>query len=480
MLGTRQKLALLLGATASMLTVDASAEINLDAAAAEPAGTVLIQSELDIGLGKTVTDVLGDLRVSTKIGAGFSQNEKIYARLEVFNGKFAAALDEFDFVHASDRPQLVNTVVALNGRKGDSWVVFASTVETGGIKQDAILNFLIDNVGIEVDDQNEVEVAYGLYESLSGARNGVGPVVEKNGVAVKFEPGIKIKFTQGDTVTADVEEDFKVFVGGAKKVSVGTIGFANSGARTFSDGTRGSANYSAKSVIEVAGDYSLAFDVVDPRDATKNAYSKAAVQLDADGCAGADGVIDATSVAAELASFEVDIANDLAADGQHTYSVCLTSVGDTQAEASSYSATFNGVAVAAAGVTPLRGRSGDLGAIDRNGVVVQLPYLTTFEGYRQRIIIVNRNATPVEIASMTFTPEEGTMATSKLTAEDMMIDAKKTKVLLVEDIVSLSGDRTRTAGTLSIVAKAGSIDVATQQVNLLGDGATDTVEYTAN
>ena len=461
-----------------MLTVDASAEINLDAAGAEPAGTVLIQSELDIGLGKTVTDVLGDLRVSTKIGAGFSQNEKIYARLEVFNGKFAAALDEFDFVHASDRPQLVNTVVALNGRKGDSWVVFASTVETGGIKQDAILNFLIDNVGIEVDDQNEVGVAYGLYESLSGARNGVGPVVEKNGVAVKFEPGIKIKFTQGDTVTADLEEDFKVFVGGATKVSVGTIGFANSGARTFSDGTRGSANYSAKSVIEVAGDYSLAFDV-DPRDATKNAYSKAAVQLDADGCAGADGVIDATSVAAELASFEVDIANDLAADGQHTYSVCLTSVGDTQAEASSYSATFDGVAAAPSGVTPLKGVSGALGAIDRNGVVVQLPYLTTFEGYRQRIIIVNRNATPVEIASMTFTPEEGTMATPQLTAEDMMIEAKKTKVLLVEDIVSLSGGRTRTAGTLSIVAKAGSIDVATQQVNL-GDGATDTVEYTAN
>ncbi len=232
-------------------------------------------------------------------------------------------------------------------------------------------------------------------------------------------------------------------------------------------------------MIELAGDFSLAFDV-NPLDATKNAYSKAAVQLDVTGCPAAVGVvIPAIAVTAGLASFKVDLATDLAGGGAPTYEVCLTSVGDTEAQASSYSATFNGAAPVASGVTPLTGVSGALGTIVRNGVVVQLPYLTTFEGYRQRLIIVNRNSAAVEIASLMFTPEEGTTATSMLSAEDMMIAANTTKVMKVTDVVSLSGDRTRTAGTLSIIAKAGSVDVATQQVNL-ENGATDTVEYTAN
>ncbi len=223
MLGTRQKLALLLGATASMLTVGASADINLDPAVADPAGTISIQSELDVGLGKKVADVFGDLIVRTKIGAGFSQNEKIYARFDLINGTFAAALDETAFVHATaGTNKLVNTVVSQNGKKGDSWVVFSSTVQTGGINQDAVLNFLLNNVGIDVDDQNDVTVIYGLYESLRAAANGVGSVVEKTGVAVKFEPGIKIKFNPGATATADVEKDFKVFVSATNTFDIGT------------------------------------------------------------------------------------------------------------------------------------------------------------------------------------------------------------------------------------------------------------------
>ena len=51
-----------------------------------------------------------------------------------------------------------------------------------------------------------------------------------------------------------------------------------------------------------------------------------------------------------------------------------------------------------------------LGKIERDGITIQLPYLTTAENYNQRLVIVNRNRNAVAY-SMEFAPEEGKTAT---------------------------------------------------------------------
>ena len=492
MFGTRQKkLALLLGATASAWSIGAFADIDLTkGATADP---VEIQTESNIAAtGTTVAGLFGDLDVKTDIGAGFSVNEKIYMRYDLINGTFAAGLSASG-VTVTDLTgnKLENVVVSQGGLEGDSWVVYSGTIDTGGIDQTNDLNLNLGLAGVTVNDQNPVTVIYGLYEGLSAAANENNPVAQVSGTAITFKSGITITPTKttvlvedaGDltyagtagSLVAEVESDFLNFGTSSGKtvttVQLGTVSLTASGARA-PDGVSASGLdvYAATSTMALSGDFQLAWD----DDVTPAATDLSAVYLEDTNCGVSAGAKTATAVANDVATFTVDPAGDAYA----AYAVCLRSHGDAEILASDYSIAFNGVGVATT-ITPVTGASVELGSISRNGVVVQIPYLTTFEGYRQRIIIVNRNAKAIEIAGMTFTPEEGATATSKMTTADMMIEANKSKILLVEDIVDISGDRTRTAATVSIVAKAGTIDVATQQVNL-GDGATDTVEYTAN
>ena len=114
-----------------------------------------------------------------------------------------------------------------------------------------------------------------------------------------------------------------------------------------------------------------------------------------------------------------------------------------------------------------------IGRIRYDGTRVQLPYLTTFDGYVQRVIIVNRNANSVSY-TFSFITEEGTSATRGDMARGS-VPGMSTMVIKTTDLVSLTG-KTRTSATLDVVATAGSVDVMTTQVNM-GDQATDTVRY---
>lgn len=114
-----------------------------------------------------------------------------------------------------------------------------------------------------------------------------------------------------------------------------------------------------------------------------------------------------------------------------------------------------------------------IGRIRRDGTQVQIPYLTVNDAFRQRVVIVNRNMNPVGY-SFSFTSEDeattmpGEMATG-------MVPGNSTMVLPTTDIVSIEG-RGRTSATLDVVATAGSVDVASTQVNL-DTYSTDTVVY---
>ena len=130
-----------------------------------------------------------------------------------------------------------------------------------------------------------------------------------------------------------------------------------------------------------------------------------------------------------------------------------------------------------------------LGRIERDGITIRLPYLTTYEGYNQRLVVVNRNNNRVAY-SLDYAPEDGAMATDRMDADDMMVDGTcvgqygddctnplhgVTTVIKVTELVTIDG-ATRTAATLMLESVPGMVDVATTQVNR-ENGGTDTIVY---
>ena len=107
--------------------------------------------------------------------------------------------------------------------------------------------------------------------------------------------------------------------------------------------------------------------------------------------------------------------------------------------------------------------------IDRNGTTVQLPYLTTREGYVQRIRIRNRGSGEAK-----YTLDYATNAEAVEGTDRGVLEPGERKVLVVRDVVEITGSTT-TAGTLIVEAQPRQIDVATT-VNT-ADGGIDTVVY---
>ena len=121
-----------------------------------------------------------------------------------------------------------------------------------------------------------------------------------------------------------------------------------------------------------------------------------------------------------------------------------------------------------------------VGAIAHDGVTVQIPYVTSYDGYTQRIVIVNRNKVDVSYA-LTFHAEgDGeidTMSTDDVTCMDHVCEGMAmgsgATVLKVADVATFMNP-TRASATLTVASDQGFIDVATTQVNKM-DQSTDTV-----
>ena len=121
---------------------------------------------------------------------------------------------------------------------------------------------------------------------------------------------------------------------------------------------------------------------------------------------------------------------------------------------------------------PPMGMAGILtGRIRHDGTTVQIPYVTSYDGYTQRIVIVNRNKVDVRYA-LTFRSEGDGEIMGDNPHEGMAM-ADQATVIKVADLVTLSNP-TRAAATLTVAAKSSSIDVATTMVNKM-DQSTDTV-----
>jgi hypothetical protein len=150
--------------------------------------------------------------------------------------------------------------------------------------------------------------------------------------------------------------------------------------------------------------------------------------------------------------------------------------------AGDYMATLS-VTGAGEGAEAMEVASKSIGSIVRDGASVQIAYLTTSDKHNQRLIIVNRGNRPISITDIAFQTEDGTEASlSELAMAAAMIPGAgeigsgETAVHSVKQMLSITGDSTRTAATLSFNGRSQDITVATTLVNP-EIRATDTVVY---
>ena len=139
--------------------------------------------------------------------------------------------------------------------------------------------------------------------------------------------------------------------------------------------------------------------------------------------------------------------------------------------AGQYTADFNFVATdAGRPFPPMSVEDLVVGEIMHDGTTVNIPFLTSHDGYTQRLVIANRNPDDVAFTLMFHTEGSGT-------ADPMMVEGMAmgggTTTLKVADLVTFTSP-TRAAATLDIVSHSTMVDVATTMVNQ-GDQSTDTV-----
>ena len=130
-------------------------------------------------------------------------------------------------------------------------------------------------------------------------------------------------------------------------------------------------------------------------------------------------------------------------------------------DAGPYMASASYKALANKAFDPM-GEDQALGSITRDGTTVHLPYVTTFEGYNQRIVLSNRGTIDAAY-QIEFRPEEGVTATAGMRATGTL-KGKSTVTMPAVDVVSLDGGK-RTAATIILEAQPKYIDVTSVTVN---------------
>lgn len=153
------------------------------------------------------------------------------------------------------------------------------------------------------------------------------------------------------------------------------------------------------------------------------------------------------------------------------HNLCLEADGETPIPAGAYTITTSYVALTASAFGP-EGATHTLGTIVRDGSSVHIPYLTTYDGYRQRLILRNRNNREVSY-TLTFVTESGVTVSPRSITDTL--GAGELRTLRVQDLVEITGG-SRMAATVSSDAAAGTLDVASTIVNV-EDRSTDTIRY---
>ncbi len=414
-----------------------------------------------------------DFDFEGKLGIGLAVDQKVYIRVDLTNAVFKTAVTNASLTVTDSNT--ANTVLpaaaavgvtadtlSQGGASGQNYAVFSVT-PTGTEQFETGDDFILTLTDLAATGSGNVGIKVTAYDTVANAVNATNVLSTVSSSVLTFSSGATVT-SNAVELTADVDQVFKQFVAGTlPSVSKGLLGNIAVAAAASTAAASGAAvaiadvANTATSTVKYEGDFSVGIWWLDA----------------ANTCA----TVPANQAASNLTlnstktSTEVTLAVQLA-----TPYLCVQEPTGTNAvaiPASSYKSTVTYAAVANAAKGALSASSNNnAGSIVRNGTTVQVPYVTTFADYAQRLVLVNRGGADVAY-TVTFTPETGVTATPG-TAATGTLKAKSTTIIPVTSLVTLTG-ATRTAATVAIVSAQANIDAATTQVNL-ADKATDTVK----
>lgn len=447
------------------------ADINLDAAgtADDPVNNLTISLEtLSNAAGQTVTVEgvtyysleLAVQRVVGAVGVRGQAGRTIFVRFDLDNMAWDKALPA-----TAITSNLVDLTVEAGGARGGNWVVRSMAPDLVVPPTQRVFLSLNRSLAIRPGFPGTIRMT--VYVNLADALAARNPLVSKSQTTFATARSLRQVVTPR-TVTATVASGFaKLAAAGSN--TIGTLSIAIGG------GSNGPTHYGVPDRIEIdtfaevaqagnvatgrgslvtfKGDFSVgAF--LSSTGATPSCGTQPLTTRDAQG-----NVVDKLTVpaGAGVTSLCINVpATNTAAIPHGEYTVAVDYQGLTNAA-----------------FPPEDLAETTIGRIRHDGTRVQVPFLTTYSGYSQRVIIVNRNRVPVSYA-FGFTAEDGVTATPGQMAQGV-VPPESRMMLRATDIVNLAG-KTRTAATLNIVATPGSVDVATFQVNM-ADKGTDTVLF---
>ena len=313
---------------------------------------------------------------------------------------------------------------------------------------------------------------------------GVSGTEEHTGTVIKVAPALD-EDAMALNATADVAESFKKFLGEATTVSLGSlqVGFES----TYRNaGTDGAVIAALTEVILTADDADG--DPAEHRHLHGRFPFVDKVYTHGDDDCGTAATGTDTGLAADETDLLIRDDDMMVSDTTKTMAVNIIESGaeftgtnarhlcimvqgdDTEGadgkeapripETGAYTAmgSYTGIADAAIGPKP---QEQTLGMIMRNGTTVQIPYLTTYEGYNQRVVMSNRGAADARY-EIEYRAEDGITPMPKV--EEGMLMGGTTVVMSSTDLVEFSGG-SRGAATIILEAESGNIDVTSVTVN---------------
>lgn len=351
-----------------------------------------------------------------------------------------------------------NTGALQDGGDDEIFAIYQMTTDADTNDIDTTDVWTLTVAKFDLDPTVTATIKYSMYETVSNAATETAPLATKTANVAQFISGaVLANVVEATNVTATVASGFTSFdntadgdLGDGTLASLGKVdpadviltaaGAANA-TLTIAGATSAAADYiTAAQTITVTGDVSVG---------VFTSQTTAA-------CAGT-----AIACVAATDNGSCTIASTATAVAQY---VCVELGAITPGTTLAKGAYTIGFATET-------GLDGSLGSVIYDTTSVEIPYITTYEGYNQRIFLDNRGATAAYY-STTFTTEDGVTAVSGASGTGTLAAGEMTTVR-ASDLVTFTGG-TRGTATIEVEAQTTSLKVTTQIVDI-GTGMTDTI-----
>lgn len=447
----------------AVASMPAMSVINMDIAdnslnySNEIKGTVDANGRIEVTAAGTELNVQG----TADFAVDFSTDR--YYRFDLTGAAFEGtiSLAQLESVASSGAASVDTIAGALqSGGDDETFAIFKVTTtastDLNDIATDSVWTLTVAK--FDLDPTVTATIKYAMYETVGEAANQLTPLSTKTANVAQFISGaVLANVVEATNVTATVASGFTSFdntadgdLGDGTLASLGKVDPADviltaaEGANatlTIAGATSAAADYiTAAQTITVTGDVSVGVFTSQTAAACNAGAIACVAATDNGSCTIAStGTAVAQYICVELGAIT---AGTTLAKGAYTI-----------------------------GFATETGLDGSLGSVVYDTTSVEIPYITTYEGYNQRIFLDNRGATAAYY-STTFTTEDGVTAVSGASGTGTLAAGEMTTIR-ASDLVTFTGG-TRGTATIEVEAQTTSLKVTTQIVDI-GTGMTDTI-----